>query len=304
MAGTRNHPDLRRLRESLAEPLAQVIADYERHLRLERNLSQHTVRAYLGDVVSLVAITGIAELDELDIAALRSWLASQRADGASRTTLARRSAAARTFTAWAHRRGHLTMDPGIRLATQRPHRTLPAVLRPEQAGSAIHAAELGAAEGDPIALRDHAVLEVLYATGIRVSELCGIDLEDIDHSRRVLRVLGKGNKQRTVPYGIPAERAVDGWLDRDGPHWSTGVLERPCSWALAAAGWTSESSGGWCTMRSVPCPVLLTWVRMDCGIVRRHTCWKAALTSGRFKSCSVTLRSLPPSSTPTSLSSG
>ncbi|MCP2165403.1 Site-specific recombinase XerD [Goodfellowiella coeruleoviolacea] len=153
----------------------------------------------------------------LDLGSLRSWLAAQHAAGTSRTTLARRAAAARTFTAWATRQGYLATDPGPRLAAPRPHRTLPTVLRADQAEAAMLAAAAGAADGDPVALRDQAVVELLYATGVRVSELCGLDLDDIDYSRRVIRVLGKGSRERAVPFGAPAERAVRRWLDNGRP---------------------------------------------------------------------------------------
>jgi integrase/recombinase XerC len=153
----------------------------------------------------------------LDVGLLRAWLAQQRSSGSSRTTLSRRAASVRTFTAWAQRRGTLETDPGARLVAPRPHRKLPGVLRPDQAGALMMASGAGAAERDPVALRDHAVLELLYATGVRVSELCGLDLGGIDFSRRVLRVLGKGSKERTVPFGVPAENAVREWLDSGRP---------------------------------------------------------------------------------------
>jgi len=200
-----------------------VLDQYERHLSLERGLSEHTVRAYLGDVTSLLLCVFGPEpaperrLAEVDLTALRGWLAAQRSDGASRTTMARRSAAARTFTAWAHRRGHLDTDPGVRLVSPRPHRTLPAVLREDQAEALMTAAKAGAAELEPIALRDQVLVELLYATGIRVAELCGLDVDDLDLGRRVLRVLGKGNKERTVPFGAPAAAAVDAWLEHGRP---------------------------------------------------------------------------------------
>jgi integrase/recombinase XerC len=215
--------DLLRTRRELPEHLAAVVDEYERHLALERGLSEHTVRAYVGDVVSLLGFLG-GPLDALDLGVLRAWLAGQRSTGVSRTTMARRSAAARTFTAWAHRREYLTADPGARLVAPRPHRTLPAVLRQEQAADLLRASESGAAERDPVALRDHALLELLYATGVRVSELCGLDVDDVDLDRRVIRVLGKGGKERTVPFGVPAERAVTAWL-RHGRGW----LVRPGS---------------------------------------------------------------------------
>ncbi|HJQ46453.1 MAG TPA: tyrosine recombinase XerC [Amycolatopsis sp.] len=211
--------DLRRARGELP-PQAQALLDlYERHLRLERGLSEHTVRAYLGDVVSLVdflhrgsAAEHRSALDGLDVTLLRGWLADQRSSGASRTTLARRSAAARTFTAWARRQGELETDPGARLVAPRTHRTLPAVLRAGEASDVLQASSAGAAQQDPQALRDHAMLELLYATGVRVSELCGLDIDDVDFAHRVVRVLGKGGKERVVPFGLPADRALRIWL--------------------------------------------------------------------------------------------
>lgn len=239
----RKRVDLHRIREELPPTVVEVLDAYERHLALERGLSAHTVRAYLGDAVSLLGflhgrpVFGPAEdaqpgldrsrgrgIDALDLQVLRAWLAAQRTAGASRTTLARRSAATRTFTAWAHRRGHLETDPGARLASPRPHRTLPSVLRQDQASDLLQASGSGAAEQDSVALRDHALLELLYATGIRVSELCGLDVGDVDLDRRVVVVLGKGGKERTVPFGEPAARAVRDWLELGRP-----ALARPAS---------------------------------------------------------------------------
>ena len=111
----------------------------------------------------------------------------------------------------------MAYDPGPRLVSPRPHRTLPAVLRPDQAAAAMAASAAGAVQEDPIALRDHAIVELLYATGVRVSELCGLDLDGIDHGRRLLRVLGKGGKERAVPYGVPADQALCAWLRHGRP---------------------------------------------------------------------------------------
>lgn len=215
-------PSLLRSRVGLSAALGRAVDDFERHLTLERGLSAHTVRAYVGDVVSLLEhLSGVAEsgdgLECLDLAVMRSWLAALLTGGASRGTLARRAAAARGFTAWAARVGLLAVDPGLRLVAPRHRRALPAVLRPDQAASALTAAGIGAEDGDPVALRDRAVLELLYATGVRVSELCGLDIDDIDYSRRVVRVLGKGQRERTVPFGIPAEQAMRCWLQDGRP---------------------------------------------------------------------------------------
>ena len=210
-------PGTRAARSGLPAPLAVVVGEFERHLGVERGLSAHTVRAYIGDVVSLLDHAGrsageAAGLEQLQLAALREWLAAEHSSGVGRATLARRAASARTFTAWAFREGHLAADPGPRLAAPARQRKLPAVLRAEQAKAAMEASGSGAEQGDPAALRDHAVVELLYATGIRVSELCGLDLDDVDHDRRVIRVIGKGDRERVVPFGVPADRALGRWI--------------------------------------------------------------------------------------------
>jgi integrase/recombinase XerC len=198
------------LRAGLPPRLAAAVDDFERHLRLERDRSAHTVRAYVGDVVGLLdhfARLGGRSPQALDLAVLRGWLGVQVAGGAARSTLARRAAALRTFTAWAHAQGLVDADPGQLLASPRAHRTLPPVLSVAQAATMLEQAD-----ETPVGRRDTLVLELLYATGIRVGELTGLDVDDVDRGRRVVRVLGKGRKQRTVPYGLAAERALDGWL--------------------------------------------------------------------------------------------
>lgn len=201
--------------------LTAILDEYAEHLALERGRSEHTRRAYLADLRSLFAFLDQrapgAGLDALTLPMLRAWLAAQAAGGSARTTLARRTSAVKTFTAWAARKGLLGADPATRLQVPKARRTLPAVLRQDQAVAAMAAADLGAQQGDPLALRDRLIVELLYATGIRVSELCGLDIDDADTSRRVLRVLGKGNKQRTVPFGAPALAALDAWLVRGRP---------------------------------------------------------------------------------------
>ncbi len=191
-----------------------------RHLRLEIGVSAHTERAYAGDLTGLLehaARMGRHEPRELDLAALRSWLARQRASGRARTTLARRASAARAFTGWLCREGLAATDAGALLASPRISRSLPAVLRQDEALAVLDASAVAAAQGEPVALRDRAVVELLYACGIRVSELCALDMDDIDRARRLIRVIGKGDKQRAVPLGIPALRALDDWLVRGRP---------------------------------------------------------------------------------------
>ncbi len=209
---------------ALPAPLAAAREGFLAHLHLERNRSPHTLRAYDGDLASLLghaARMGVTDPNGLDIAVLRSWLAKLRSTGASRATLARRGSTARSFTAWAHRRGLLAADPGQLLATPKGQRPLPDVLRADQA------ADLMSFDGDEVMdLRDRAVLELLYATGVRVGELCGLDVDDVDSARRLVRVLGKGRKERSVPYGVPAQTALDRWCAEGRPRW-VGIATGP-----------------------------------------------------------------------------
>jgi integrase/recombinase XerC len=207
---------------------------FRHHIEAERGLSRHTVRAYLGDIAALLehaAAAGATGPADLGVGNLRAWLAEQHGRGQSRATLARRAAAARAFTAFAHARGLMPSDPGPLLGMPRIPRRLPEVLRQDQVAAVLAASAAAAADRPPgpscpggpsdqdaaLALRDAAIVELLYATGIRVSELCGLDLGDLDEERRTVRVLGKGNRERTVPAGIPAVKAVTAWARSGRP---------------------------------------------------------------------------------------
>jgi integrase/recombinase XerC len=256
----------------LPPSMAAPLAAFERYLRSERSLSPHTVRAYVGDVRSLLehaARDGVRAPDGLGLTQLRSWLANQHSSGAARATLARRGAAARAFTAFACRSGWLAADPGPQLGTLTTRRALPQVLSQDEVRAVLDAAgqradaartttehaasatggaaaqtvpegavPAAAAAAAPevavdavaqaaveaaVALRDAAVLELLYATGIRVSELCGLSAGSFDLGRRTVRVLGKGDKERTVPVGVPALRAITRWLTEGRPVLATAA---------------------------------------------------------------------------------
>jgi integrase/recombinase XerC len=229
----------------LSRRMQAALDGFERHLAGERGLSPHTVRAYTGDVRSLLehaARSGITAPDGLDITVLRRWLAGQFGTGHSRATLARRAAAARAFTAWACAGGWLGRDPGPLLGTAKIRRRLPQVPRQDQMAAVLSAPRAsgggGRASGGrdgggqdgrrgpeaELGLRDAAIMELLYATGIRVSELCGLDVDDLDEGRNTVRVLGKGGRERTVPVGLPAVRAVAAWKRAGRP-----ALARPGS---------------------------------------------------------------------------
>jgi len=203
----------------VSENYEKLIAAFTRHLEVERSLSVHTIRAYLGDLESLLThleTIGVADISHLELVHLRSWLANQQVKGGARTTLSRRAVSVRLFTKWAVKNKYLAKDVAATLATPKGHRILPEVLEIADAKTAMDSLATRAAEEEtPISLRDVAMVELLYATGARVAELCGLDLSDIDYDRRTIRVLGKGNKERTIPLGNPAMKALNAWL-KDG----------------------------------------------------------------------------------------
>jgi integrase/recombinase XerC len=190
---------------------------YSHYLVNEKALSTHTVRAYLGDLDSFVehlGRNGVTDIAEVNLPLIRSWLATQQVRGGARTTLSRRAVSVRLFTKWATKRGYLATDVGATLATPKPHRTLPGVLTQGDAVTALDSMATRAAEFDtPTSIRDVAIVELLYATGARVSELCGLDLEDLDFHRNTIRVLGKGNKERMIPMGAPAVKALNTYIN-------------------------------------------------------------------------------------------
>ncbi|WP_141821967.1 tyrosine recombinase XerC [Humibacillus xanthopallidus] len=201
--------------EGVLERHSELLHAYGRHLGAERGRSPHTRRAYLGDVRNLLTFAagrGILELDELRIADLRAWLGEQADAGAARSTIARRAASARTFLGWAAHTGRIPTDPSLRLVAPRRHSALPDVLKQTEAGQLLDVAAVRADDADPIHVRDRAMLELLYASGIRVGELAALDVDDLDLDQRVVRVMGKGSKERVVPFGEPARRGLLAWL--------------------------------------------------------------------------------------------
>ena len=200
----------------MSENYEKLIAAFTRHLQVERSLSAHTIRAYLGDLESLVEhleAVGVSDISHLQLIHLRSWLANQQVKGGARTTLSRRAVSVRLFTKWAVKNKFLEKDVAATLATPKGHRALPEVLEIADAKVAMDSLATRAAEEEtPISLRDVAMVEMLYASGARVAELCGLNLSDIDYDRQTIRVLGKGNKERTIPLGNPAMRALNLYL--------------------------------------------------------------------------------------------
>jgi len=200
--------------------LAAVVDVFLEHSRHARGLSEQTVRAYandLGQLVTFAAGRGVDRVGGLGLDLLRDWLWDADHRGLARSTIARRSSSVRAFTRWASESGVLAVDPGARLRAPKGAAHLPRVVSSDQVRAILDGLAVRAATDDPAALRDAAVVELLYAAAIRVSELVGIDVLDLDRGRLTVRVLGKGGRERVVPFGVPARDAVETWLERGRP---------------------------------------------------------------------------------------
>jgi integrase/recombinase XerC len=216
-----------------------TLEHFVRYLSAQRGRSAHTVTAYRADIASLLEHAehrGVGDVADLRLDDIRSWLADLRRRGLAPATVARRASAARVFTAWAHRSGRAAGDVGARLAVPAVPQPLPQVATADQAADVLAGLDTAASthpgadpDADPhvdrgvdtaaraVAMRDHAVVELLYATGIRVAELCGLRTTDVDDERRTVRVRGKGDKERTVPFGVPAAQALALWRSAGRP---------------------------------------------------------------------------------------
>nr|WP_314841651.1 tyrosine recombinase [uncultured Microbacterium sp.] len=198
---------------------------FTEHLARVRRLSPATVRAYRSDLLDLAEVVGTTPLESVSLSTLRDWLwrATQRGD--ARSTLARRAAAARSFFRWATEEELIAHDPSLRLVAPKRGRTLPTVASQDAMSTLLEERRRSAENGEPLALRDHAMLELLYGAGIRVSELCGLDVDDVDLDRGTVRVMGKGAKERVVPFGAPARTAIGSYLTRARPLLSARAAE-------------------------------------------------------------------------------
>jgi integrase/recombinase XerC len=205
----------------------EAIAAFESYLRVERGYSAGTVRAYGSDLRSLASFAENADAEprEVSLPLLRDWLWHAQEGGLAKSSVARRTASARAFTAWLERSGRSSADAGRRLRAPKADRHLPRVVTREQASVLLDGLEERTADGDPVALRDLAVVELLYASALRVSELVGIDVDDVDLDRLTVRVLGKGSKERVVPFGVPALNAVVDYLRSARPALATRAAD-------------------------------------------------------------------------------
>lgn len=208
----------------LGEAFAEALGEYEDYLRYEKARSPETLRAYTSDLTELFRFaqsSGLGSPWEIELDHLREWLGRGFERREARTTLSRKASSARSFYAWGHGRGKLATNPALRIQSPRGHRSLPKVLSSQDMENLLGLLEEELRE-DPdnaLALRTNAVIELLYGSGVRVAELCGLNLSDVNTERRTITVTGKGNKQRTIPVGAPAIRAIDRWVRHGRIQW-------------------------------------------------------------------------------------
>ncbi|GGK86629.1 integrase/recombinase XerC [Curtobacterium luteum] len=219
--------------------LDRVVDAFLGYARHARGLSEQTLRAYENDLEQFVGFArgrGAASVDDVSLELLRDWLWEADQRSLARSTIARRSSSVRAFTRWASESGVVPTDPGVRLRAPKGALHLPRVVTGDQVRTMLDGLAARAETDDPGALRDLAVVELLYAAAIRVSELVGTNVLDVDRSRLTVRVLGKGGKERVVPFGVPARDALEAWLDRGRP-----VLAARRAAAAAAAPATADA---------------------------------------------------------------
>jgi len=196
--------------------LLRIAHSYLEHLERSRGLSENSLNAYRKDILQFVAFVDeqrVDNLGEVDAELARSWVWSLAESGMAGSSLRRKVSALKGFTAWLAREGHTEGDIGIRVRAPGASKSLPRVLTRHHMEEIFRSLQTHADTGDPVASRDLAIIEVLYASALRVSELVGLDLQGVDLDGRTLRVVGKGNKQRMVPLGTPAATALGAYLD-------------------------------------------------------------------------------------------
>jgi len=180
--------------------------------------SERTRASYLTDLEQLAEFLserGIESVETVTVSDLRAWLARMSDEGKARATIQRRTSAVKGFFSWALEQGLISTDPASVLKSVKVPKTLPETISQAEARELMDAVAAVAGEEDTaVSWRDVAIMEVLYATGLRVFELCSLDLDSLDRTRELVRVIGKGNKERSVPIGAPALKAVDTWLGR------------------------------------------------------------------------------------------
>ena len=199
----------------MSKDLKQAASEFADYLQAARGFSVNTVKAYETDVLDLATYLSKLEVNQvaqIELDQVRDWLFAADQSGLAKSTLARKSAAIRSFSAWLKKNELVDIDFAQRLKSPKSTRSLPKVVSRETLAEIFQTLSSNANIENPNAMRDLLAIEILYASGCRVSELVGLNLEDVDYARNILRVMGKGSKQRMVPFGVPAREALDAWV--------------------------------------------------------------------------------------------
>lgn len=186
-------------------------AEFLRYLDLQRGASRHTLRGYAADLAEFRAFLsreGVGDVADADARAVRAWLAWLHERKLAKSSIARKLATVRSCFRYLARVGRVAINPARQVRSPRLPKRLPSFLPKDESKDLLDTG----AERSPAGLRDHALLELLYATGLRVSECCGLDLDDVDRRGGSVRVMGKGGKERVVPAGDAALAALEAWL--------------------------------------------------------------------------------------------
>jgi integrase/recombinase XerC len=200
--------------------LRELVGKYLDHRQATRALAGASLQAYSADLSAFADFAereGAPEAVAVDRELARAWVWEQAEAGMATTTLQRRISSLRGFTSWAHQKDLLPTDPAATLRPPKSPRKLPRVLTQQQASEALALLHQRAGADDSVALRDWAIVELLYSSALRVGEVCGASLGDVDTHNETVTVIGKGNKQRVVPVGRPALTAIARYVERGRP---------------------------------------------------------------------------------------
>jgi integrase/recombinase XerC len=192
--------------------IQRFIEKFINYLKVEKNSSAHTITNYLVDLKAFEQFLGEKEIASIDHLMLRKFLAEMRARNYAKRTIARKLASLRSFFRFMYREGHIKANPITAISTPKLDKKLPIVLDEGKVAKLLQCPP----EDDVFGLRDRALLETIYSAGIRVSELVGLDVRDVDLIAEIIKVFGKGSKERMVPIGAPAASAIRRYLDKRG----------------------------------------------------------------------------------------
>lgn len=200
--------------------LEKEVLNFERWL-IAKGTSSNTQKAYISDIRDFLNFRPENRM-QLNLDGLRTWLYQQAEAGATKSTLARKTSSLRAFSGWLYEKGVIPDDPGLRLKTPKLDRPLPKVASESSLSDVLRDLEAQALAAGAIEKMRWCAFELLYSTGMRVSELAALSVGDFDFSRRLVRVLGKGNKERMLPYGQSAQQALDLWISSGRPEFNLG----------------------------------------------------------------------------------